>query len=69
MKKVFRKHGTRSMYLGGCRCLECVKADRAYGPEHYRRWIMTPAGQAKLKRERDRQAGIRALRRAAQVIA
>lgn len=65
MKKVFRQHGTRSMYQGGCRCEACIRADRQYHREYYQRWVTTPNGQAMLKRQRLRQAGIRQLARAA----
>lgn len=37
-----RTHGTRSCYVGGCRCDECTEAQRAYGRDYwtkYRRFI------------------------------
>lgn len=32
-----RKHGTRSCYVGGCRCSDCSRVALAYARTHYRR--------------------------------
>lgn len=32
-----RQHGTRTMYVTGCRCEPCKEADRAYHRDYYAR--------------------------------